>query len=54
MNFAPASAEFFLYLSNATRQAIGTDASSIPMKNIRKCPALIMKNMPRRVESVST
>ena len=54
MNFAPASAELFLYLSNATRHAIGTEASSRPMKNMRKCPALIMKYIPRSVERVST
>ena len=54
MNLAPASAELCLYLSKATRHAIGTEASSIPMKNIRKCPALIMKYIPKSVESVST
>ena len=50
--FAPASAEWCLYLSKATRQAIGTEASSSPMKNSRKCPAEIMKYMPSSVESV--
>ena len=54
MYFAPASAELCLYLSNATRQAMGTEASSSPMKNIRKCPALTMKSMPSNVERVST
>ena len=53
MYLAPASAELWRYLSKAIRQAIGIDASSIPRKNIRKLPALIMKYMPGSVERVS-
>ena len=39
-------------MSKATRAAIGMLAVSSPMKNIRKCPAEIMKYIPSRVESV--
>ena len=41
-------------MSNATSAAIGILAVSSPMKNIRKCPAEIMKYIPNRVESVRT
>ena len=47
-------AEWWRYLSKATSAAIGMLAVSSPMKNIRKCPAEIMKYIPSSVESVST
>ena len=53
MYLAAASAEFFLYLSRATRHAIGTLAISSPRKNIRKCPLEIIMNIPSSVERMS-
>ena len=53
MYLAPASAEWWRYLSKATKAAIGMLAVSSPMKNIRKCPAEIIKYMPSSVERVS-
>ena len=43
MYLAPASAELCLYLSKATNAAIGIEAVSSPIKNIRKFPDPIMK-----------
>ena len=53
MYLAAASAESFLCLSKATRQAIGTEAISRPRKNIRKLPEESIMYMPRSVESNS-
>ena len=52
MYLAPASADFCLYLSKAASVAIGIEAVSNPMKNIRKFPAEIMKYIPSRVARV--
>ena len=53
MNLAAPSADSFLNLSNATRQAIGTDAISRPRKNMRKCPEEIIMYIPSKVEMMS-
>ena len=49
MYLAAPSALFFLYLSRATRQAIGTEAVSSPRKNSRKLPLDVMMNIPNKV-----
>lgn len=53
MNLAPASALSWRYLSKAMRAVRGMEASSRPMKNIRKWPEEIMKYMPSSVKSTS-
>ena len=53
MYLAAPSAEFFLYLSKATRQAIGTEAVSSPRKNMRKLPLEVIIYIPSSVESTS-
>ena len=52
MYLAPASAELCLYLSKATKAAIGTEAVSSPIKNSKKLPEEIIKYIPNKVESV--